>query len=116
MARYDTINVYVATRLLFLHFFDISRKFTRDYKFTIGESIKKELYNLLLIIYRANTSYEERLSHIVNGIESIELVRIQIGLVHDLKQLSSKQYTRISIDIENISKQLAAWRKYEQEK
>ena len=115
MARYDKINVYVASRSLLLYFFEISKKFTRDYKYTMGETIKKELCDLLLIIYRANTSYE-RLPHITTGIESIELVRIQIGLIHDLKQLSSKQYTRISIEIENISKQLLAWRKYEQEK
>lgn len=51
MARYDKINVYVASRSLLLYFFEISKKFTRDYKYTMGETIKKELCDLLLIIY-----------------------------------------------------------------
>ena len=44
--------------------------------------------------------------------EHIEEVKIYLRILHDLKQLSLKQYVLLCERAEAISKQLAAWDKY----
>ena len=54
MATYDNLPVYKACYDLLIKLFRICSKMQRDYRFTLGESMKKELIDLMINIYRAN--------------------------------------------------------------
>ncbi len=41
---------------MLLEIFQLCRGFSREYKFTVGESLKKETIDLLTLIFRANSS------------------------------------------------------------
>lgn len=112
MAHYQNLPVFKASYDLLIYLFTVTRSFQRDYRYTIGENIKKELLELMVNLYKAN-SREGKLPLINLTRENVESIRIQVRILFDLKQLSLKQYSKISIDIESISKQLAAWAKYE---
>jgi len=44
---------------LLLSIFQFTRDFNREYKYTVGESLKKETIELLTLIYRANSKYKK---------------------------------------------------------
>jgi len=55
MANYDELPVYKATYDLLLEVFRFTKTFSKEYKYTVGESIKKETLELITLIYRANS-------------------------------------------------------------
>lgn len=80
----------------------------RDFRFTLGENLKKELLEMLANIYRANCR-QEKTDVINQARENIEIVRLMWRLCSDLKLVSLKTFIDASNKIENISKQLTAW-------
>ncbi|MCD4691470.1 MAG: hypothetical protein K8R79_01035 [Calditrichales bacterium] len=42
MSKYDELPVYKASYDLLLEIFKFTKNFTKEYKYTIGESLKKE--------------------------------------------------------------------------
>ena len=77
--------------------------------------VKNELYDVLLFIYQANATFEKSML-IEQARLGITRVKIEIRLLHDLKQLSIKQYAGLSQMSESVSKQLAAWSKSQKNK
>lgn len=55
MATYDELSVYKATYDLLLIMFRFTKDFSKKYKYTVGESLKKITKELLTLIYRAYT-------------------------------------------------------------
>jgi hypothetical protein len=76
----------------------------------VGEKLKNETLALILLVYRANSS-KEKVEIIQHAREQIELIRLLIRLLKDLKQISLKSFVRINEQIENVSKQLSGWQK-----
>jgi sensor domain CHASE-containing protein len=59
MAQYNELPVYKATYDLLLAIFQFTKEFSKEYKYTVGESLKKETIELLTLIYRANTRHQK---------------------------------------------------------
>jgi len=59
MATYDNLPVYKKTYDVLIQLFRISQNMERDYKFTIGENLKKEVIELIMNVYRANCRTEK---------------------------------------------------------
>ncbi len=110
MATYDNLPVYKASYSLFVTLFTGVRNMQRDYRYSLGESLKMELIALITNIYRAN-SREEKKPLLKNARENIEVIRLLLRLSHDLKQFPLKEFALASEKIESISKQLTAWDK-----
>ncbi len=100
MRTYSDLPVYKASYDLLLLVYEFSNPLSRDYKYTIGERLKSETLELLLLVFKSSTAEDK-----------IELVRLLLRVLKDLKQLSLKRYAQISILTENISKQLTGWKK-----
>lgn len=108
MATYLHLPVYKAGYDLLIEMFWIIKNFNREYKYNLGESIKKEIIELVTNIYRANSSFDKK-PHIQKAREKIETIRIFFRLTRDLKQVSLKRFVNVNEKIENVSKQLTAW-------
>lgn len=110
MSLYDELPVFKASYDLLLDIFQFTANFKREYKYTVGEKLKNETLALILLVYRANSS-KEKVEIIQHAREQIELIRLLIRLLKDLKQISLKSFVRINEQIENVSKQLSGWQK-----
>lgn len=110
MAHYDNLPVYKAAYDLLLYLFFIARNLKREYKYTIGEKIKNDMSELIIMIYKANST-REKTSYIAAAREKIETVRLQVRLLKDLKQIDTRRLAIVTPQVESISKQLAAWHK-----
>lgn len=105
MATYDNLPVYKFSYDLLQKLFLVVGNFKRDYKHTLWETIKKEVINLIISIYRAN-SHIEKQNYLEQARGYIEVVRLLIRLCKDLREVDLKDFVIINQMIESISKQL----------
>ena len=110
MAQYNELPVYKATYDLLLAIFQFTKEFSKEYKYTVGESIKKETIELLTLIYRANTRHQKD-DVLQMAREQIEVIRLLIRVMKDMKQISIEKVVKINLAVENVSKQLTGWQK-----
>ncbi|PLX21396.1 four helix bundle protein [Candidatus Parcubacteria bacterium] len=110
MARYDHLPVYKTSYDLLLFVFQITKDMNREYKYTLGQEIKKETVEMISYIYRANSRMDKK-DLIGKSIENIEVIKLYFRLLKDLKQINLKKMVYITEKIESISKQLNAWQR-----
>ena len=90
--------------------FHFTKNISKEFKYTVGESLKNETTKLITLIYRAN-SKKDKYDVIQEARERIEIIRLFIRLMKDLKQISIKRFVLVNKQIENVSKQLTGWQK-----
>ena len=76
----------------------------------MGESLKKETIELLTLIYRANSRHQKA-DVLQISREQIEVIRLLIRVMKDMKQISLEKFVKINQIVENVSKQLNGWQK-----
>ena len=110
MSLAEELPVYKAGYDLVLAIFEQARNFKKEYKYTIGESLKKETIALITNIYRANCVAVKG-TYLAGARENAEVVRLYLRLLKDLRQISVKQLVLFNSRLENVSRQLAGWHK-----
>ena len=110
MKLHSDLPVYKSTYDLLLGIFEFTKSFSKEYKYTVGESLKKETIDLLILIYRVNTRQDKRVV-LEEAKERIEVIRLLIRLMKDLHQISIKSFVGINNTVEEVSKQLTGWHK-----
>jgi len=60
MALYYDLPVFKSTYDLLLTIFRFTKDFGKEYKYTVGECLKKETIELLKLIYRANLKRDKQ--------------------------------------------------------
>ncbi|NDW18742.1 four helix bundle protein [Dysgonomonas sp. 216] len=110
MALYENLPVYKVAYDLLLQVYRLCTNMERSYRYSLGERIQKEMTELILNIYRANSSREKK-TYIQAAKENITVVRLLFRVAHDSKQLQVKHFVSVNEQIESISKQLTAWGK-----
>ena len=111
MSTYDNLPVYKESYDLLVGLFLFTKDFNREFKYTLGESIKKETVEMITNIYRANSSFENRRERIQSARENVETIRLFLRLLKDLRQVNLKKFVDLNEKIESVSKQLSAWQK-----
>lgn len=111
MAIYDNLPVFKDTYDLLLLFTRQSHHLQRDFKYTIGEHLKKEIMDLCVHIYQANASHEKE-EYIMQAREKMVVIKLNFRVLHDTHQISTKQFALYVDKVDSISKQLTAWCNY----
>jgi len=110
MKLHSDLPVYKSCYVLLLEIFLFTKEFSKEYKYTVGESLKKETIDLLTLIFRAN-SRSDKNAVLQQARESIEVIRLLIRLMKDLKQINLKRFVTVNQKVEAVSKQLTGWQK-----
>jgi len=110
MALHYDLPVYKACYDLLLEIFQFTKGFAKEYKYTVGESLKKETLELLTLIFRANSKTDKQAT-LQDARERIEVVRIFIRLMKDLQKINVKRLVQVNERVEAVSKQLTGWQK-----
>jgi len=109
MALSHTLPIYIDTYKLILLVFEHTSNFGREYKYTLGQDMKRDGINLVRSIYRANRSKEKR-QYLEEFLDNFEILKLEIRLCKDLKLISIKQLAEISKMLDIIGKQATAWK------
>lgn len=109
------LPVYKSSYELLIYTFESLRELKREYKFTVGEEIKREMIELLMNIYRANkikdVERERKLKKVFMSIENIEIIRLLYRVLFDIKEIDVNVHVEVNLKIEYVRRQLIAWEK-----
>ena len=93
-----------------MEIFSFTKEFSKEYKYTVGESLKKETIELLTLIFRANSRTDKQ-QVLQVARERIEVIRLFIRLMKDMRQINLKKFVQVNQKVEDVSKQLTGWQK-----
>jgi len=108
MALYYTLPVYKDVYRFIELVFRFSKNFPREYKYTLGQDLKRDSMQLVRHIYRANTA-EYKSKHLEAFVDDFELIKLQIRLCHDMRLITTKHYSEIIELMNTIGKQITGW-------
>jgi len=109
MALYYDLPVYRDTYKLVLAVFELSKDFPKDYKYTLGQDMKRDALQLVRNIYRANKTKQKK-ELLEAFLDDFELLKFEIRLCVDLKIVSFKKQAELTLSMDSIGKQVTGWR------
>lgn len=110
MGLYHELPVYKDTYQLILYLYDFTKDFPREYKYTLGQDIKRDGMLLVRCIYKANKNVDKQ-PHLDEFLDHFELIKLQVRLAVDMKLLSIKRQAVLIELMDKIGKQVNGWRK-----
>lgn len=109
MALSHELPIYKDTYKLILLIFEHTKDFSREYKYTLGQDMKRDSIMLVRSIYRANRNVSKR-QYLEEFLDIFEILKLEIRLCTDLKLLSIKHLSELSKMLDIIGKQATAWK------
>ena len=109
MALYYELPVYRDVYKLILMIFECTKDFSKEYKYTLGQDMKRDALQLVRNIYRANKSTNKK-EHLEAFLDDFELLKVEIRLCADMKILPIKKQAALALLMDAIGKQIIGWR------
>jgi hypothetical protein len=109
MALYYDLKVFKDVYSLILKIFECTQGFPREYKYTLGQDMKRDAITLVRSIYRANKS-KNKTEYLEVFLDDFEIIKLEIRLCVDMRILSIKKQAELSVLMDNIGKQITGWR------
>ena len=114
MAQYNHLPIYKASYDLLIELIQVTKNYPREYRYSIGEKMDKELMELIINIYKANSA-KDKTEHIKNILENIQFINLFLRISMDLKILPIARSATFVEKVGCISRQATAWKSYQQE-
>lgn len=112
MALYYTLPVYRDTYKMILLIFQITKEFPKEYKYTLGQDLKRDSMQLVRHIYIANLEGgQARVKALERFSYDFELIKLQLRLAFDLHIVAQQPLANITELMDIIGKQVTGWRK-----
>ena len=109
MALYYDLSVFKDVYQMTLRIFQVTTNFPREYKFTLGQDLKRDCILLVRYIYRANKT-KDKTVYLEQFLDSFEVVKLELRLCKDFHLTTVKQQSEFAVYMDSIGKQITAWR------
>ena len=109
MALYYDLKIFQDVYQLILKIFEFTKDFPREYKYTLGQDMKRDAIVLVRSIYRANKA-KNKTEYLEQFLDDFEILKLEIRLWVDLNIMSFKKQSEIALLMEGIGKQITGWR------
>ena len=109
MALSHELPIYKDVYKLILEIFDVTKDFSREYKYTLGQDMKRDVIMLVRSIYRANRHAEKK-QYLEEFLDNFEILKLEIRLSTDLKLITIRKQATISLLLESIGRQATGWK------
>lgn len=107
---HDDLPVYKSAYDLLMEILQVVGHFQREFRYTVGERLKNEALEVLMLIQDANVSGERGL--VLQGARKrVEAIRLLLRVAKDSRQVGLKHFVGVNTKVEEISCQLAGWQK-----
>ncbi len=110
MAQYQHLPIYKQTYDILLRTMVATKSFPREYKYTLGQKLKDELTELVVMIYRANSTINKK-QHIESILERVQAIQLLMRLSHDIRVLPRSHYAALSEMTDMLGRQAQGWLK-----
>lgn len=103
----DTYNIS-------LTLFKLTTRFSKQFKYTLGQRIIDCSLELIDLLYKSNTckSKEDKLEYIEKFINLQELLKIHIRLSEELGAIPRSSLTNVHLGLDNIGKQIHGLKRF----
>lgn len=110
MAQYEHLPIYKQTYDLLIRTMTATKDFPREYKYTLGQKMKDEIIELVVLIYKANSAVDKE-QHIAMILERVQVIQLLMRLSHDMKILTRKHYAAIAEMTDSLARQAQGWQR-----
>lgn len=110
MALHHELPIYRQTYELLSMAIDVTRNIPRDFKRLIGEKVREECVEMMVLIFRANVA-THKTPHIQELLERLQVVELMLRMSRDKRFISTKQYANAIALTQDIGKQATGWKK-----
>jgi len=110
MALASTLPIYRVTYELLQVVTRITKDMPRDYKQSLGNKVREECVELVVLIYRANCSRDKR-PHLEALQEHLQVAMLLLRLSKDMKLISTGQFAQTIELTDQIGRQSTGWLK-----
>lgn len=109
--QYDHLPVYKAAYDLLQHVYrDRSiASVPRDVKFTLVETLKKDMLEILVLIYKAHYATRDKGAPLQEARDLLPGIKARLRILFDLHHINPELFRAFAVEVESVSKQLAAW-------
>ena len=115
MALYYDLPVFRDVYKLILNIFDYTKDFPKEYKYTLGQDIKRDGIQLVRSMYRANKEKDKR-KYLESFQDDFEILKLEIRICADMKILSLKKQAELSLLLDRLEDRKVDWKyKFSQE-
>ena len=90
MALHTELPVYRDTYKLVLEIFVSTKNFPKEYKYSLGRDMERDVLVLMRCIYRANRA-QEKTTFLNEFLDNFEILKLEIRVCVDLKLVSLKR-------------------------
>ena len=112
-AKYDNLPVFKQCYDALFQAIEWSAKMQKDFRYGIADDLKRKLIQVEVCIYRANCAKNEtKIQHIVEALELMVEIKLYSRVLHDARQISTKQFAIACERYVEIEKNLENWKKY----
>jgi hypothetical protein len=110
MARYQHLPIYKTGYELLGQVVHVTKDFPREFKFTIGQRLRDEVIEVLVLVYRAN-NLQDKFAVLSEILERVLVIELMIRLCHDMRILARKHYAGLVMIVESLARQAEGWKK-----
>lgn len=110
MALHKELPIYKSAYDLLCVTTQITRNIPRDFKRLIGEKVREECIEIIVLIFKANVA-SNKVPFIQTLLERLQVVELLLRLSKDHRFISTKQYAGAIEITEDIGKQSTGWKK-----
>jgi hypothetical protein len=111
MAKTSDLPIYKLTYDLLTLVTQATRNFPKDYKFSLGQKLREECIDMVVYIYRANSS-KNKAQYLQILLERLEVVNLIMRLCKDLRLFTVKQFSSMVEITDSLGRQSAGWSKW----
>ncbi len=112
MALHHELQIYKAAYDLFGMAIDVTQNFPRDFKRSIGEKIRNECADIMVLIFRANVARDrDKVPHQEEILERVQVVELLLRVAKDKRWMPLNKYSAAILITESVGKQAQGWKK-----
>jgi len=108
MAQYQHLPIYKVTYDLLSLVTKRTKEFPRDFKYSLGDKIRNECIDLVVLIYKANST-KDKVEFLNKILERVQVIELMLRLSKDLNLLSVNAFSEIIVLTDSISRQAQGW-------
>lgn len=110
MALHSSLPIYKVSYDLLQLCAALIRNMPRDFRLSVGGKLRDECVELLVLIYRANSS-QDKVPHLALLLERLQVTELCLRLCRDMRFISQGQYATAIALTDKVGKQANGWKK-----
>ena len=89
-----------------------TKDFPRDFKYSLGDKIRTECVELVVFIFKANSSKERREENLNQIVERIQVIELMLRLAKDMRLFNVTAFSEIVVLTDSLARQAHGWIKH----